>query len=290
MRRLVPEFGEPRIQVCQLPQPLCGRMGLQFEDRVVCGAQDGYCMTVRSMNPLHIVKWRQDGTGHSRFAFTDFDTVAPKNDKTLCKGVRSGFVFGSVAELTSPARVVSTSRPPAFFWRFFLLGLKEECCLVEIPLGSGRGVVELFWISIRATGGDLMKARLTYPDRPLSPSMLCVCFASTGSGSSGGWRLLLRPATDRAVGVSLRVFLGRVSISGAGAGVAFSSPGAARVDAAPQSCCRAENALIAGWRQSAQHAQNPTCSRPLPVGVELPLPLPLVLPSSFLLLFAAIFF
>jgi hypothetical protein len=78
-----------------------------------------------------------------------------------------------------------------------------------------------------------------------------VCFVSadegTCAGSSGGWRLLLRVATDRAEGVSL--FLDRVVSSGAGSGVAFLTALAAFVAAAPQSCCRAAKALIASLSQ-----------------------------------------
>lgn len=59
-------------------------MRMQLEDRVICCTQDGHCMAVGSMNPLHIVNWRQDGTSDCRFALADFDAKAPKDDKTLC--------------------------------------------------------------------------------------------------------------------------------------------------------------------------------------------------------------
>jgi hypothetical protein len=72
----------------------------------------------------------------------------------------------------------------------------------------------------------------------------CVCPPSTETGSSGAWRLLLRAATDRADGVSLRLFLDRVEYSG-GSGVPLSRTAAALVAAAPQSCCRAAKALRA---------------------------------------------
>lgn len=72
-------------------------------------------MAVGSMNPLHVVNWRQDGTRDCRFALADFDAKAPKNDKTLCKSVRRRLASESVDGLTSPAWVVSTNRPPALF-------------------------------------------------------------------------------------------------------------------------------------------------------------------------------
>jgi hypothetical protein len=120
-------------------------MGLEFKDGLVCGSENGHGMTVGSMHPLDGVQRGQDGAREGGLALAYLDAEASEDDKALLSVSREIGHQGRLPRLTSASGVVSTTRPPAFLWRFFLPGLKDECCLMSTPLGSGRGVVGLFW-------------------------------------------------------------------------------------------------------------------------------------------------
>ena len=87
MRALVPQFGEGRVEFCQFSQPLGRRMGLKLKHRVLCCPEDRDGMAMGGMDPLNRVRRRQNRAGERGFALAHRDTVASKDDKTLCKSV-----------------------------------------------------------------------------------------------------------------------------------------------------------------------------------------------------------
>lgn len=128
--------------MAQLAEPLCGGMWLELKDGVVCGPENRHGVAVRGVDPLDAVGGGQNGAGDGDLALAHLDAVAAEDHETLGgvlvrgglggeegKGGDGSSGSGTMGKLTSPSVAVSTSRPPALRWRFFLLGLKDECCL-----------------------------------------------------------------------------------------------------------------------------------------------------------------